>query len=96
MDLKSGSYVDQEEISYMIGRYIEDLSEFDGVHWTPPGTSEPIIISKDEKIGKVFNHRVLEVAIPLGLASAPQRDELNKLQAYAGTVGVILDIIEVP
>jgi len=96
MDLGSGSYVDREEIGYMIGRYIEDLNEFDGIHWTPPGASEPIIISRDEKIGQVFKHRILEVAIPLGLASTPQRDELNKLQAYAETVGVILDIIEVP
>ena len=96
MDLQSESYGDEEEISYMIGRYIEDLSEFSGIHWTPPGAKEPIIISNDEKIGQIFKHKNLEIAIPLGSATETQKQELKKLQEYAESVGVILDIIEVP
>lgn len=91
MDLRGESYEDQEEIDYIIGRYIEDLSEFMGINWTPPGAKEPIIL----RTGEDFIDKYLEIAIPVGSVTETQRAKLKKLQEYAASVDVILNIVEV-
>lgn len=90
LELTSEFYQEVDNIEYMVGRDVNELSEFQGAHWTLKG--KPILIEK----GIHFDDRYLEIAIPAGKATPRQREKLKQLQEFAQSVDVILDIVEVP
>ncbi|MFH0863805.1 MAG: hypothetical protein V1858_01800 [Candidatus Gottesmanbacteria bacterium] len=92
-DLRSDYYQNPDRIDYLIGGYIEDLSEFSGVRWTAPEKTFRINIQRGAHLD--FEDRYLEIAIPADSATRIQRQKLQELQAYASSVDVILNIVEV-
>ena len=86
IDLGAKSYQNISTLTLTVRGYIDTLAK---------GQGQPKALGGVQILSDQIQGRVLELAIPTG-ATQTQMAALQRLQQYAGTVGVTLKIIVIP
>jgi hypothetical protein len=72
IDLNAATYQDATRLAYIVRKYVDDVSEFDGA-----------IFANYEVKSSEIKRRAVSLAIPKGSMTAAQREELDALRMWA-------------
>lgn len=85
VDLNAGTYQSASRLSSRLTGYVDKVANFNGARFNG------IQIEPDE-----ITSRGLDIAVPSGAASQAQMQVLSEIAAYGQSVGVNVNVVEIP